>query len=497
MNKLEGRVKAERLKADVLLAKEITLEYIGSQKAPKVNGELTVLIKNYNERRIFIIGNKICVPFYGRKLVYRILDIKGEGENGTGKEGIQKNLEKDFEELNISEESFKQGEIFYKAIYATKWIVKCVKEDEEEIEKTGYQESVKTSDIAGYDELIAEIKSAMDIALGRYKTIKGFHVTRGILLYGTLGVGKSMIAKALMAESGARVFKVSSCDISSKYVGETEEKLREIFAEAKRNAPSIVFMDDLHSICSKKNVGSSDQDKRILSTLLTLFDDLQNSKADVLLLATSSQPHSLDPALRRPGRIDREFEVAVPTHSMRREILTKLLSKISHDLGQKNIAEIAFVTHGFVAADLLSLCSRAAMNAVKRRCDEIDCVVLSPVDFDHALTSVSPSAMKEVLVEVPNVKWTDIGGQKDLKLKLQQAVEWPLKHPEAFVRLGITPPKGVLMFGPPGCSKTMIAKALATESQLNFFNIKVETYNRDTLLIFREKETKKNKQHLI
>lgn len=443
----------------------MTIEYVGTQKPPDVTTELEVLIKNYNERKIFTVGNRISIPYYGKKLIYKILKIKSS-------EDVPKNLEGDFQELDITD-SVK----FYKAIYGTRWKIAS---DEAKVSETANRCAIKTSDVAGYDELISEIRDVIDIALGKYKIIQGFNITRGILLYGTLGVGKSVIAKALMAESGASLLTVTSSDIYSKYVGETEAKLREIFAEAKRNAPSIVFMDDIHNLCSKKSNTTSDQEKRILSTLLALFDDLQNSNSNVLVVATTSQPHSLDPALRRPGRIDKEFEVSVPTQAVRREILNKLLCKINHSLRPLDIGEIAFVTHGFVAADLFSLCSRAALHAMKHRDvpdgdtgDKEAQIILGLENFIYALTMVSPSAMKEVLVEVPNVKWSDIGGQNDLKLKLQQAVEWPLKHPEAFVRLGITPPRGVLMFGPPGCSKTMIAKALATESQLNFFNIKV------------------------
>ncbi|XP_012253446.2 ATPase family protein 2 homolog [Athalia rosae] len=473
LNKLEGQFSIEKLKSEVYFATEVSIEYVGTQKLPEATTELDVLIKNYNEKRIFTVGNRISIPFYGKKLIFKIRDIKAENATIKSLDGdnAPRSLDSDFEALNISD-GFLSKVKFYKALYSTKWTILSIDESQCKGEDVAV---VKTCDLAGYDNLIAEIKDVIDIALGKYRKLKGFHITRGILLYGTLGVGKSMIAKALMAESAAHLLTVTGSDIYSKYVGETEAKLREIFAEAKMNAPSIIFIDDIHSLCAKKNSTTTDQEKRILSTLLSLFDDLQSSNVNVLVIATTSQPYALDPTLRRPGRIDKEFEVSVPTQSVRREILSKLLSKISHELSSPNIAEIAFVTHGFVAADLFSLCSRAAMHAVRRRSsdDILDAdIVLTLDDFNYALTMVSPSAMKEVLVEVPNVKWSDIGGQKDLKLKLKQAVEWPLMHPEAFVRLGITPPRGVLMFGPPGCSKTMIAKALATESQLNFLNIK-------------------------
>ncbi|XP_046738767.1 ATPase family protein 2 homolog [Diprion similis] len=477
LNKLEGRVKIAKLTSDVGLATTISIEYVGKQKLPEVTTEWDILIKNYHERKIFTVGNRICVPYYGKKLIYKILDINSEKLTADNRvtEPVPRKLEEHFDDLNLSE-SISDKVIFYKALYSTKWTTVNSKVEEKDPETSRF---VKSSDIAGYDDLIAEVKHVTDVALGKYTMMKGFDVTRGIILYGTLGVGKSLIAKAVMAESGAHILIVNNSEIYSKYVGETEVKLREIFAEARRNAPSIIFIDDIDNMCGKKNKSSSDQEKRVLSTLLALFDELQSSNANILVMATSSQPHALDPALRRHGRIDKEFEVAVPTQRMRKEILLKLLSKIPNDLSDSNIGEISFVTHGFVAADLFSLCSRATMHAMKHwrtsetYSNEKDVQMnLIMENFNYALTMVSPSAMKEVLVEVPNVKWSDIGGQKDLKLKLQQAVEWPLMHPEAFVRLGITPPRGVLMFGPPGCSKTMIAKALATESQLNFLNIK-------------------------
>lgn len=238
-------------------------------------------------------------------------------------------------------------------------------------------------------------------------------------------------------------------------------------------------MEDIDNLCPRKSSSSTEYEKRVLTTLVTLIDDLQNRNINVLILATTSRLDLVDSSLRRPGRIDKEFEVCVPTPEMRKEIFLKFLLKVANVLTEEDVRNISFITHGFVGADLYALCSRAAMHAIKLQQkvnDNLDAsepdVKVTVEDFNYALSIVKPSAMKEVLVEVPNVKWSDIGGQRDLKLKLKQAVEWPLKHPEAFTRLGITPPRGVLMFGPPGCSKTMIAKALATESKLNFLNIK-------------------------
>ncbi|XP_015595997.1 spermatogenesis-associated protein 5 [Cephus cinctus] len=504
LKKVQGLVKVEKLDPNVRIAREITIEALGKQHPSKVSAELDVLIKNYNEGRIYCIGNRISIPFYGQKLLYRIADIKLEkpiNNQEINEKNIRKNLAEELENLSIdenadnerifhNEKNYESSEVnekgnksqeenleFFKAVYSTKW--KILQGNDEKVNRKRVKCSV--SDIGGYDDLLADIRDVMDIGLGRYRNIKGFGISKGLLLYGTAGVGKSMIANALISEYDVEVFAINSPEIYSKYVGETEARLKAIFEEVKLRAPSIILIEDIDNFCPKRSSTSSEQEKRILGTLVSFFDDLQElTDPRVLVLATTSRLELVDLTLRRPGRFDKEFEVCVPTPRMRHDIFVKFLLRVSNTLTEKDVRDIAFVTHGFVGADLYALCSRAAIHAIKRQQQRELCTKdiddseprLTIQDFSYALTAIKPSAMKEVLVEVPDVKWSDIGGQKELKLKLKQAVEWPLKHPEAFTRLGIRPPRGVLMFGPPGCSKTMIAKALATESQLNFLSIK-------------------------
>lgn len=476
LNNLSGLTKVCALTSDIHIAKEIVISQQGKRLTSDVSVELNNILKYFNEHKIFTVGNRISVPFYGKKLVYKIVEIKAEeSKKKKRSEAVDVNdLSKAFEDINLTTSSTKVA--FYKALYTTKWTILGITDTKNEEDVPGKRHKIE--DIGGYDALISDIKDVVAIGIGRYRSIERFNVSKGILLYGPSGVGKSMIANAIIAECNVNTFTVHSSDIYSKSVGETEGKLREVFSKATSSAPSIILLEDVDSLCPRRSSSSTDHEKRVLTQLVTLFDDLQSiSSSNVLVVATTAKSDLVDGSLRRPGRLDMEFEIYVPTPNMRMEILTKLLTRIPNTLSRADVQIISFVTHGFVGADLYGLCSRAIINAVKRHQKDKDIASddepeVMMVDFHYALTTTKPSAMKEVLVEVPNVRWSDIGGQKDLKLKLKQAVEWPLKHPEAFVRMGITPPRGVLMFGPPGCSKTMIAKALATESKVNFLNIK-------------------------
>ena len=465
LNGLRGLVKVQKLDCPISIAKEFIISSVGRHSLAEASTELNIVLKNHNEQKIFSKGDKLSVPFYGKLLIYKI--VKVVADKYTDKE-----LSEEFKELNVTAD---QGSSikFYKALYNTKWTVLNEEQDKQkEHKKTKY----KIQDIGGYGGLIEDIKDVIGVGLGRCESIGDFYISKGILLYGTAGVGKSIIANALISEYDFNSYTIYSSDIYSKSIGETERKLKDIFMEAKAKAPSIILVEEIDSLCPKRSTSSTDQERRVLAQLVALFDDIQNTNDKVVILATTSKLDLVDSSLRRPGRIDKEFEIFVPTPTMRAEILKKLLSKIPSTLSTEDTANIAFVTHGFVGADLYGLCSQAVLNAVKRQQkrnspSETWSKVTLP-DFTYALTVTKPSAMKEVLIEVPSVRWSDIGGQKDLKFKLKQAVEWPLRRPEVFQRMGITPPRGVLMFGPPGCSKTMIAKALATESKVNFLNIK-------------------------
>lgn len=471
LNNLVGLVKVYLLKSDIYIAKEIVVNQLGKHLMSNISAELDNIVKYFNEHKIFAIGNRISVPYYGKKMVYKIVQIRTDEIQKEQTETLDGNdLSEAFKNINLTTTQTKIT--FYKALYTTKWTVLNIAKDGNSIPKKKY----RIEDIGGYSALISDIKDVVTIGIGKYRSIEHFGVSKGILLYGPTGVGKSMIANAIISECNVNTFVVYSSDIYSKSIGETENKLKEIFNKAMSNIPSIILLEDIDNLCPKRSNSSTDHERRVLAQLITLFDDLQSTNSDILIMATTTKLDFVDSSLRRPGRLDMEFEIYVPTPNMRTEILIKLLSKIPNTLLHEDIQNISFVTHGFVGADLYGLCSKAIINTVKRQQKDKTMFNNEPkitmIDFHHALITTKPSAMKEVLVEVSNVRWSDIGGQKDLKLKLKQAVEWPLKHPEAFVRMGITPPRGVLMFGPPGCSKTMIAKALATESKVNFLNIK-------------------------
>lgn len=312
----------------------------------------------------------------------------------------------------------------------------------------------------------------------------GVKISRGLLIYGSSGCGKTMICEAMATKLLQKqrlekshfqplILKLNTSELFSKFLGETEKNLTAQFDKVfdQYPHPSLVIIEDVHNLCPKHE--TNEVVKRVSLAFFNLLDTL-SSKSEArkcFVLATTSNLEMLNPSIRRCGRFDCEVEVAAPTPEGRREILECLLRKVeNHKLHDENIQEIAQITHGFVGADLANLIYNASLRAVKNAANGI--AELKMDDVQSALLIVKPSAMREVLIECPNVKWSDIGGQDDLKLKLKQAIEWPLKHSEQFRRLGIKPPRGLLMYGPPGCSKTMIAKALATESQLNFLSIK-------------------------
>ncbi|CAM5107720.1 unnamed protein product [Eretmochelys imbricata] len=339
--------------------------------------------------------------------------------------------------------------------------------------------------IGGLSSQLQTIRETIELPLKQPELFKcyGIPPPRGVLLYGPPGTGKTMIARAVANEVGAHVSVINGPEIISKFYGETESRLRQIFAEASQCRPSIIFIDELDALCPKREGAQNEVEKRVVASLLTLMDGIgsEDSAGQLLVLGATNRLHALDTALRRPGRFDKEIEIGVPNAQDRLDILRKLLNKVPHLLTTTELVQLADSAHGYVGADLAALCKEAGLCALRRTLGEqanlLDSEVAGSVmitlnDFLQGMNDVRPSAMREVAIDVPKVLWSDIGGLETVKLKLKQAVEWPLKHPESFIRMGIQPPKGVLLYGPPGCSKTMIAKALANESGLNFLAVK-------------------------
>ncbi|KFP83818.1 Spermatogenesis-associated protein 5, partial [Acanthisitta chloris] len=352
-------------------------------------------------------------------------------------------------------------------------------------EDDGCKSRVTYDMIGGLSSQLRTIRETVELPLKQPELFKSYGIPppRGVLLYGPPGTGKTMIAKAIANEVGAHVTVINGPEVISKFYGESESRLRQIFAEASLRRPSIIFIDELDALCPKREGAQNEVEKRVVASLLTLMDGIgsEGSEGQLVVLGATNRPQALDAALRRPGRFDREIEIGIPNAQDRLDILQKLLKKVPHYLTAAELAQLADSAHGYVGADLAALCKEAGLYALRRalgkRPNLLDTEVAGSVmiafnDFLQGMNDVRPSAMREVAIDVPKVSWSDIGGLEDVKLKLKQAVEWPLKHPESFIRMGIQPPKGVLLYGPPGCSKTMIAKALAHESGLNFLAVK-------------------------
>jgi len=339
-------------------------------------------------------------------------------------------------------------------------------------------------DIGGLDKEISRVREMIELPLKHPELFErlGVEAPKGVLLHGPPGTGKTLLAKAVANETNASFYHIGGPEIMSKFYGESEERLREIFKEAEENTPSIIFIDEIDSIAPKRDEVSGDVEKRIVSQLLTIMDGLQ-SRGQLVVIGATNRPNAIDPALRRPGRFDREIEIGLPDRNGRLQVLhihTRGMPLVEN----VNLEEIASRTHGFVGADLEALAKEAAMGALRRILPEInldeenipaellDKINVTMDDFENSLREVPPSTMREVLVESPNVKWDEVGGLEDTKQELKEAIEWPLKYGEIFDYSGVKPPKGIMLYGPPGTGKTLIAKAVATESEVNFISVK-------------------------
>ncbi len=346
--------------------------------------------------------------------------------------------------------------------------------------------NVTYEDIGGLKRELRLVREMIELPLKHPELFQrlGIDPPKGVLLYGPPGTGKTLIAKAVANEVNAHFISISGPEIMSKYYGESEQRLREIFEEAKENAPSIIFIDEIDSIAPKREEVTGEVERRVVAQLLALMDGLE-ARGDVIVIAATNRPDAIDPALRRPGRFDREIEIGVPDREGRKEIL-EIHTRGMPLAEDVDLDELAELTVGFVGADLEALCKEAAMHALRTRMEKGDIDIeaeeipeevlenlkVTREDFLEALKNIEPSAMREVLVEVPNIRWDDIGGLKHAKQELMEAVEWPLKYPEVFNAVNIKPPKGILLYGPPGTGKTLLAKAVANESNANFISVK-------------------------
>ncbi len=353
--------------------------------------------------------------------------------------------------------------------------------------KTGEAKAGRTisyEDIGGLKPQLHRIREMIELPL-RYPEVferLGIDAPKGVLLHGPPGCGKTLIARSIANETDAKFFTVSGPEIIHKFYGESEAHLRKIFADAAAQGPSIVFLDEIDAIAPQREKVVGDVEKRVVAQLLALMDGL-NKRQNLIVIAATNIPNALDPALRRPGRFDREISIPIPDKNGRQDIL-EIHSRgmpLAQDVDMSHLAEI---THGFVGADLEALCREAAMICLRRLMPDIDFAMagipyerlamleVTMDDFTTALKEVEPSAIREVFVEVPDVRWEDVGGHSTLKERLVEAVEWPLSYPEIFAEAGVKPPKGILLSGPPGCGKTLIAKAIANESKVNFISVK-------------------------
>ncbi len=349
-------------------------------------------------------------------------------------------------------------------------------------------QSITYEDIGGLKDELQRVREMIELPLKHPELFQrlGIDPPKGVLLYGPPGTGKTLIAKAVASEAGASFYSIQGPEIMSKYYGDTEKALRDKFTEAEQSAPSIIFIDELDSIAPKRDEVQGEVERRLVAQMLTLMDGL-SARGSVIVIGATNREDSIDPALRRPGRFDREIEIGVPDREGRKEVMQihtrGMPIEGTEDERSKLLEELAEITFGFVGADLAALAREAAMRALRRYLPEMDLdkpiateilakMIVKREDFREALKDVEPSAMREVLVEIPKVTWEDVGGLDDAKLTLREAIEMPLKNPAAFTRMGITPPRGILLYGPPGTGKTLLAKAVANESQANFISIK-------------------------
>ena len=343
---------------------------------------------------------------------------------------------------------------------------------------------VTYEDIGGLTDEIKKVREMIELPLRHPEIFEklGIEAPKGVLLYGPPGTGKTLLAKAVANESNAHFISISGPEIMSKFYGESEARLREIFKEAREKAPSIIFVDEIDSIAPKREEVTGEVERRVVSQMLSLMDGLE-ARGKVIVISATNRPNAIDPALRRPGRFDREIEIKVPDKRGRKDILA-IHTRNMPLTDEVRLDKVAGLSHGYVGADLEYLCKEAAMKCLRRLLPELnledekipaetlDKLVVNADDFNRALVEVTPSGMREVFIENPDVKWEEVGGLKEVKRELQEAVEWPMKYPELYETLGHRMPRGILLHGPSGTGKTLLAKAVATQSEANFVSVR-------------------------
>ncbi|MEK6959416.1 MAG: CDC48 family AAA ATPase [archaeon] len=427
-------------------AKRVTLAPIEEVRII-ASGYERILKKSFLGRPL-TIGDNVWVSVFGSGFIYRVVESQPRG--------------------------------IVKVTDATQFFLKekPVKDALESIPKVAYE------DIGGLDEQVKKVREMVELPMKHPELFQklGIVPPKGILLYGPPGTGKTLLAKAVANEAQVHFISISAPEVMGKFVGEAEERVRNIFKEAQENAPSIIFIDEIDAIAPKRDEVVGEVERRVVAQLLSLMDGLEG-RGEVIVMAATNRVHSMDEALRRPGRFDREIEFGIPDKKSRKQILSIHTRGMPLD-EDVDLGYFADFTHGFVGADLQALSKEAAMKALRRYLPEIDLeeetisaemlekLKITKQDFLDGLKDVQPSALREVAIEVPNVKWGDIGALEEVKQELKQAVEWPLKNPKSFKEMGITPPKGILLYGPPGTGKTLLAKAIATESEANFISVK-------------------------
>ena len=433
-------------KAEVSDAEKVILAPPPNQKAP-ISPDFSEYAKNKLEDKPLVKGDVVPIAMFGYVFAFVVAQVVPHGVVRVGR-----NTEVQVRTEPVSDSMVRIGEVHYE-------------------------------DIGGLKIEIQKIRELVELPI-RYPELferLGIEPPKGVLLYGAPGTGKTLLAKAVANESDAHFIDISGPELVSKFVGESEEKLREIFNEAKEKAPTVIFMDEIDAIAPKREEATNEVERRMVSQLLTLMDGMA-SRGQVIVIGATNRPNAIDPALRRPGRFDREMEIGVPDRNSRKEIL-QIHTRNMPLAKDVNVDDLANMTHGYTGADLAALVREAAMvslrNIIPKIIDKksvpnelLMSLNVKKGDFVDALASVQPSALREVFVERPNIHWADVGGLEDVKKELKEAAELPVKNPQAFEKMGIRPLRGVLLVGAPGTGKTMLAKAVATERESNLISIK-------------------------